>query len=420
MHIFRSLKYYNYRLFFSGQAISLIGTWMQRVAVSWLIYRITGSAFLLGAITFLSLIPSLFLSPFAGSFADRYNKYRVLMITQIGLMLQAGILAFMVWFQYYNVLWIGVLSLIQGIINSFDVNARQSLMIDLVDKKEDLPNAIALNSTVFNSARLIGPALAGIVLSTLGEEVCFLINFLSFIAVLVCLMMMKLDIKNEPKPTQNIWTDLQDGFEHIIRSKDILPLILTMAASSLLIIPFITLLPVFAKDIFNGNATTFSWFESAAGLGALIGAIYMARLTSKTSLNTVTIISGFILSASVLALAISPTLLTALIFTAFAGTGLMVQNSSINTYIQTHSQPEMRGRTISYYIMANQGVLPLGSLLIGFLAQHWGTRTVVLIEGLAGLAVTTALLLYKKNQLHNRFRAIQMKSRHRQKAAYYS
>lgn len=420
MNIFRSLNYYNYRLFFSGQAISLIGTWMQRVAISWLIYRITGSAMLLGVITFASLIPSLFLSPFAGSFVDRHNKYRVLMFTQIGLMLQAGILAFMVWFQYYNVLWIGVLSLIQGIINSFDVNARQSLMIDLVEKKEDLPNAIALNSTVFNSARLVGPALAGIVLSTLGEEVCFLINFLSFIAVLASLLLMKLEIKHEPKPTQNIWTDLQDGFQHIVSSRDIFPLILTMAASSLMIIPFTTLLPVFAKDVFSGNATTFSWFESAAGFGALVGAIYMARLTSKTSLNKVTIVSGFVLSVSVLALAISPSLLTALIFTAFAGTGLMIQNSSINTYIQTHSHPEMRGRTISYYIMANQGVLPLGSLLIGFLAHRWGTQTVVFLEGLAGLVITTALLVYKKNQLQNRFKAIQMRIRQKQKAACYS
>lgn len=420
MYIFRSLKYPNYRLFFTGQAISLIGTWMQRVAISWLVYRITGSAFLLGAVTFLSLIPSLFLSPFAGSFVDRYNKYRVLMFTQVALMLQAGILAFMVWFQYYNILWIGALSLIQGIINSFDVNARQSLMIDLVDKKEDLPNAIALNSTVFNSARLIGPALAGIVLSTLGEELCFLINFLSFIAVLVCLMLMKLEIKQEIKPKQNIWIDLEEGFQHVVSSRDIFPLILTMAASSLLIIPFITLLPVFAKDIFSGDATTFSWFESAAGLGALIGAIYMAKLTSKTDLNKVTIISGFILSFSVLALAISPSLITALIFTAFAGTGLMVQNSSINTYIQTHSHPDMRGRTISYYIMANQGILPLGSLLIGFLAHRWGTQTVVFIEGLAGLVITGGLLLHKKNQLQSRFHAIKMKLRQREKAAYYS
>jgi len=420
MNIFRSLKYYNYRLFFFGQAISLIGTWMQRVAISWLIYRITGSAFLLGAITFLSLIPSLFLSPFAGSFVDRYNKYRVLMFTQVGLMLQAGVLAFMVWFQYYNVLWIGVLSLIQGIINSFDVNARQSLMIDLVDKKEDLPNAIALNSAVFNSARLVGPALAGIVLSTLGEEVCFLINFISFVAVLICLLLMKLKVKHEPKVSQNIWTDLGDGFQHVIASRDIFPLILTMAASSLLIIPFTTLLPVFAKDIFSGDATTFSWFESAAGLGALIGAIYMARLTSKTNLNKVSVVSGFILSFSVLALAISPSLLTALIFTAFAGTGLMIQNSSINTYIQTHSHPGMRGRTISYYIMANQGVLPLGSLLIGFLAHRWGTQTIVFIEGLAGLAITISLLVYKKNQLQNRFKAIQTKAGHREKAACYS
>lgn len=417
MNIFRSLKYYNYRLFFSGQAISLIGTWMQRVAISWLVYRITGSAFLLGAITFASLIPSLFLSPFAGSFVDRHNKYRVLMFTQIGLMLQAGLLAAMIWFRYYDIFWIGILSLLQGIINTFDVTARQSLLVNLVDNKEDLPNAIALNSTVFNSARLLGPALAGIVLSTLGEEVCFLINFLSFIAVLVCLMLMKLEIKSGPRSAQNIWTDLQDGFQHMTRSKDIFALILTMAASSLMIIPFTTLLPVFAKDIFNGSATTFSWFESAAGSGALIGAIYMARLKRGTNLSNVTIVSGFVLSISVLALAVSPSLLAALIFTAAAGAGLMIQNSSINTYIQTHSQPAMRGRIISYYIMANQGILPLGSLIIGILASRWGTQMVVLLEGFAGISITAALLFYKKSQLRSRIKMINSRMKGQLKAA---
>ncbi|EOR93607.1 transporter, putative [Arcticibacter svalbardensis MN12-7] len=395
MNIFRSLKYYNYRLHFTGQAISLIGTWMQRVAISWLVYRLTGSAFLLGFITFASLIPSLFLSPYAGSFIDRHDKFKVLLVTQAGLMLQAGLLALMIWFQYYSIMWIGILSLLQGIINSFDVTARQALMVDLVDNKEDLPNAIALNATVFNSARLVGPALAGIILSTFGEEMCFTINFVSFIAVLICLLCMKLDIKPSMKATENIWSDLKEGFYHIKNSPNVLSLILTMAASSLLIIPFITLLPVFAKDIFHGDAGTFSWFESAAGLGALFGAIYMARLRKGISLHKVTIISGFIMSFSVIALSIAPSLVPALIFTAAAGIGLMVQNSSINTYIQTHSTPEMRGRTISYYIMANQGILPIGSLLIGFLAHLYGAQTVVFIEGIAGFIITAALLYYK-------------------------
>lgn len=419
MNIFRSLKYRNYRLHFTGQAISLVGTWMQRVAISWLVYRLTGSALVLGIVTFASLIPSLFLSPFAGSLVDRHNKFRFLLITQIGLMIQAGVLAFMIWFQYYNITWIAILSLFQGIVNSFDVTARQAIMVDLVDDKADLPNAIALNSTVFNSARLVGPALAGIILSSFGEAICFIINFGSFIAVLICLLLMKLDLKSSTKPTSNMWVDLKMGYHHIKKSRDILPLILTMAASSLLVIPFTTLLPVFAKDIYNGDASTFSWFESVAGLGALSGAVYMARLKTRTNLHKVTIISGFILSTSVMALAISPTLIFALLFTAAAGIGLMIQNSSINTYIQTHSHPEMRGRTISYYIMANQGILPIGSLLIGFMAHQYGTKTVVFIEGFVGIMLTVALLYFKKAQSAKKIRSYRLIITQKLKAASY-
>ncbi|MDQ0639613.1 MFS family permease [Pedobacter sp. W3I1] len=211
MSIFRSLRHYNYRLFFTGQAISLIGTWMQRVAISWLVYRLTGSAFLLGLITFLSLIPSLVLAPYAGSYVDRHNKYKILVITQVILMLQAGALALMIWFKVYDMFWIAALSLVQGLVNAFDVTARQSLMVNLIDDKEDLPNAIALNSSMFNAARLIGPALAGVILSTLGEDICFLINFVSFIAVLGCMVMMKLKLAAHQKSKENIWIDLKKG-----------------------------------------------------------------------------------------------------------------------------------------------------------------------------------------------------------------
>jgi len=285
MSIFRSLRHYNYRLFFTGQAISLIGTWMQRVAISWLVYRLTGSAFLLGLITFLSLIPSLVLAPYAGSYVDRHNKYKILVITQVILMLQAGALALMIWFKVYDMFWIAALSLVQGLVNAFDVTARQSLMVNLIDDKEDLPNAIALNSSMFNAARLIGPALAGVILSTLGEDICFLINFVSFIAVLGCMVMMKLKLTEHKKSAENIWIDLKKGYDYLKASPDLASMVLMMAASSLLVIPFTTLLPVFAKDIFNGNATTFGWFESAAGFGAFFGAIYMATLRAGQNLQ---------------------------------------------------------------------------------------------------------------------------------------
>ncbi|MCZ4243997.1 MFS transporter [Pedobacter punctiformis] len=398
MTIFRSLRHYNYRLFFTGQSISLVGTWMQRVAVSWLVYRLTGSAFLLGLITFLSLIPSLVLAPYAGSYVDRHNKFKILIITQIILMLQAGALALMIWFKYYDMFWIAGLSLVQGLVNAFDVTARQSLMVNLVEDKEDLPNAIALNSSVFNAARLVGPALAGVILSTLGEDICFLINFVSFIAVLVCLLMMKLNLQAVQKSTENIWVDLRKGYEYLRSSPDLASMIIMMAASSLLVIPFTTLLPVFAKDIFNGTATTFGWFESAAGFGAFFGAIYMATLKKRNNMQKIIIFSALLLAVSVIALAISPSLILALFCTGLAALGLMAQTSSINTYLQTHADDAMRGRTLSYYIMAYQGVLPIGSLLMGYFAHQFGTQTVVAFEGVAGLLIVVAYIYNEKNR----------------------
>jgi len=371
---------------------------MQRVAISWLVYRLTGSAFLLGLITFLSLIPSLVLAPYAGSYVDRHNKYKILVITQVILMLQAGALALMIWFKVYDMFWIAALSLVQGLVNAFDVTARQSLMVNLIDDKEDLPNAIALNSSMFNAARLIGPALAGVILSTLGEDICFIINFISFIAVLACMVMMKLKLTEHQKSPENIWVDLKKGYDYLKSSPDLAAMVLTMAASSLLVIPFTTLLPVFAKDIFSGNATTFGWFESAAGFGAFFGAIYMATLKAGQNLQKIVMLSGVLLAVSVVALAISPSLILALVCTSLAALGLMAQNSSINTYLQTHADDTMRGRTMSYYIMAYQGVLPIGSLLMGYLAHLFGTQVVVAFEGIAGLLIVAAFVYNERHR----------------------
>jgi MFS family permease len=400
MSVFRSLKHHNFRLHFIGQAISLIGTWMQRVAISWLVYRITGSALLLGVVTFLSLIPSLVLAPFAGSFIDRHNKFRVVMVTQIALMIQAGALAAMIWLNYYNMVWISVLSLAQGLINAFDTTARQALMVDLVDDKEDLPNAIALNSSAFNAARLVGPALAGIILSSFGEDVCFLINFLSFIAVICCLMMMKLALIPASRSDVNIWTDLRKGYEYLKDSPDLSSLILLLAASSLLVIPYTTLLPVFAKDVFHGDATTFSWFESAAGLGALFGAVFMATLKPGRDLIRLTILSSIVFAVALLGLAVSSSIVLALAATAATGGGLMIQNSAINTYLQTHASSEMRARTLSYYIMSYQGILPVGSLVIGYLAHYFGVGVVVFAEGILGILIVLVFMLHQRGISH--------------------
>jgi MFS family permease len=395
MNIFRSLKYRNFKLFFYGQSISLVGTWMQKTAVSWLVYRLTGSALLLGLVGFVSLIPSLILSPYAGSLIDRHNRYKILLITQVISMLQAGALAALIYFQYYNITIIVLLSLIQGIINAFDVTCRQSLMVEMVENKEDLPNAIALNSTMTNLARIVGPALAGIILSTFGEDFCFIGNFVSYVPVLICLLMMKLNLVISARSQKSIWLELEEGFKYVSGDKDLSSMIVMIGISSLFVIPFNTLMPIFAKDLFSGNASTFSWFESAAGLGSVISAMYLANLQTSKTLLKITIIASFIFGLSLVFLSYSGILPIALAFMTFSGLGMMAQTSSINTYIQTHAIPEMRGRAISYYIMAYQGMIPIGSLLIGWTAHAFGPRLAVCIAGGIGLLATSMFVLYK-------------------------
>ena len=403
MNIFRALKHRNYRLHFTGQAISLMGTWMQRIAVSWLVYRLTESALVLGVISFLSLIPSLVLSPFIGSFVDRHQKYRIVLITQIGLMMQAGVLAAMVFFGYYNIWWIGVLSLAQGIINTFDVTARQSLMVELVDNKADLPNAIGLNSSAFNAARMVGPAVGGILLSTYGEAVCFGINFVSFFAVIGSLLLMRLKSPQAVSRKESTWQGLKEGFSYLRHSPHLSSLITLLTMSSLLVIPYTTLLPVIAREMFNGDATTFSWFESAAGLGAMAGAIYMARTRMGTNLRFRVMKASGLLAVGILALSFAEWLPLALVSTLLASMGMMVQNSSINTYIQTHAMPAYRARAISYYIMAFQGIFPLGSLLVGGMASAWGIHYTLVIQGVAGTLIAIGFVVYIWQHINRKY-----------------
>ena len=398
MNVFRSLKSRNFKLFFYGQSISLIGTWMQKTAVSWLVYQLTGSAVLLGVVGFVSLIPSLILSPYAGSLVDRHNRYRILVITQVISMVQAGALAAIIYFGFNNILFIIGLSLVQGIVNAFDVTCRQSLMVEMVNDKNDLPNAIALNSSMANFARIAGPAVAGIILSAFGTDICFLGNFLSYIPVLICLFMMRLPVQIITKSTKSIWVELEEGFRYVAGDKELSSMIMMIGISSLFVIPFNTLMPIFAKDIFNGDAKTFSWFESAAGLGSIISAIYLANLKDSSTMIKLTTIAGAVMGGSLLFLAYAPQLPIALLFMGLSGVGMMAQSSAINTYIQTHAVPEMRGRAISYYVMAYQGLIPVGSLLIGWVAHLIGPRPAVLIEGLIGITATGIFAYYKSRQ----------------------
>jgi MFS family permease len=272
--MFKALKSKNFKLFFYGQSVSVIGTWLQKTAVSWMVYSITGSVFLLGLATFLSMIPSLFLAPLAGSIIGRYDRHRAMMVLQSLAMLQAGALALLIYLKIYNINFILALSLIQGIINAFDMTCRQTMMIDIVDNKEDLPNAVALNSTMNNFARIAGPALAGIILHQYGEDICFIGNFVSYVPVLISLMLMKITPHIKAENKLNMLDDLVEGLDYVKKETEMARMLLMLTCSSLFVISFNTLMPVFAKDIFNGNAETFSWFESAAGIGSVLSAIY--------------------------------------------------------------------------------------------------------------------------------------------------
>ncbi|MCA5006223.1 MFS transporter [Sphingobacterium bovistauri] len=403
MEIFRSLRYPNFRLHTIGQSLSLLGTWMQRIAISWLIYELTDSVFWLGFVSFVSLSPSLFLSPFIGSFVDGRPKYKLVMWTQVLLMIQAGILTFVVYRGWETVVWLCVLGFVQGVINAFDVLGRQALLSTLVDNRKDLPNAIALNSSVFNAARMVGPAIGGILLSNYGEFVCFLMNFLSFIPVLTTLSLMKIvELPIIRKKGSSTWQGMKDGFDYLIRSPNIASLIIIMTFSSLFVIPYTSLLPAVAKELFHGDETTFSWFESAAGLGAMIGAIRMASLKTGENLRYRVLFSALMMGISLLLLAYAHYLPAAIFFTVAVSFAMMMQNSSINTYIQTHSMSSYRGRIMSYYVMSFQGIFPIGSLLTGAIAETVGLKNALLIMGGVGVIISICFYIYLRLHLHRR------------------
>jgi MFS family permease len=388
----RALQYYNFRLYFFGQAISLIGTWMQRIAVNWLVYDVTHSALYLGIVAFAGQVPMLVLSPYAGAYVDRHSRYRTLMATQIASMLQAGLLALVVFLGFYHMPTIIALSLVLGIINAFDTPARQSLMIVLVQNKKDLPNAIALNSSMVTLARLAGPAVAGILLSSFGEDICFGINFVSFIAVIASLLLMKIKIPERKKHTEPIWKNLQEGFIYLRSHRGLLAAIALMAFTSFLAMPYNTLFPLYAQTIYKGNVTTFSWMNSIGGLGALFAAVYMAYRKETTNFLRLVVLSCMLFCLSLMLFAYTTHVLLALFLIMLGECGMLAMIASTNTYVQTRVEERMRGRVVSYYVMAFQGMQPLGALLVGWTAHKITAPTTVFWEGLLGLLVAVAFI----------------------------
>jgi MFS family permease len=384
---FSAFKSRNYRLYFIGQSVSLIGTWMQKTAVSWVIYSLTHSTFMLGLTLFASQFPSFLFSLIGGVISDRYDRFRVLLTTQIASMVQASILAILILAGHYAVWEILTLSVLLGVINAFDIPARQSLVYEMIDDKKDLPNALALNSSMVNLSRLIGPAIAGFVLENLGDGVCFLLNALSFMAVIGSLLLMKLPQYMKRVHTQNVLAELREGMVYLKNTPSIAFVILMLGLISLFVLPFSTLLPVYAKDIFKGTASTFGIIDSVIGLGAFSGAIFLASLKAGNDLKKILAINTLVFGAGLILFSHEGNYPLALVFLTVAGFGMMSQITVSNTLIQTTVEPGMRGRVISYYAMAFFGMQPLGGLLIGSISKWIGTPDTMLMEGIFALLI---------------------------------
>ena len=395
---FNAFKSRNYRLFFTGQSISLIGTWMQKTAVSWVVYSLTHSKFMLGVSLFASMFPSFVFSFLGGVVSDRYNRFKVLLTTQACSLIQALLMTILIFTKHFNVWEVISLSAILGIINAFDVPARQSLVYEMVDNKDYLPNALALNSSMVNLSRLIGPGIAGLIIEKWGEDVCFGLNALSFVAVIISLLMMKLPAYVKKERTKNVLEELIEGFAYIKRTPSISSLIGMLALASLFVLPFSTLIPVYAKDIFHGTAATFGIIDSAIGLGAFSGAIFLASLKPTTDFRKILAINTFIFGAGLILFSHTQYYPLALLFVTLGAFGMMSQITITNTIIQTTVSASMRGRVISFYALAFFGMQPLGGLLIGTVSQRIGVQNTVLIEGCIALVIGSLHLRYIRKQ----------------------
>ncbi len=398
--IFRTLSYRNFRLFFIGQGISVIGTWMQQIAMGWLVYRLTNSAFLLGVVGFASQIPTFIFSPFAGVMADRWRKYRILIITQTLAMIQAFILAALTLTGKITVWEIITLGIAMGCINSFDIPTRQSFIVEMVEKKENLGNAIALNSFMFNAARLVGPSIAGIIIAVSSEGVCFLINGISFLAVIAALLAMKVSSQKIRIERPHVLKELKEGFAYVFGFAPIRFILLLLGVISLTGASYVVLMPVFARDVLKGGPSTLGFLMSAVGVGALIATLYLASRKSILGLGRVIPAAASVFAAGLILFALSHTLWISLALLVVIGFGFMATTAASNTILQTIAEDDKRGRVMSFYAMAFMGMMPIGSFLAGVLASKIGATNALIVGGvvciLASLAFARKLSLVKK------------------------
>lgn len=377
----RALVHRNYRLYFMGQGTSVIGTWITRVATSWLVFRLTHSAVLLGVVSFAGQVPTFVLSPIAGVWVDRLDRYRVLFVTQTLAMLQSFALAALALTGVIQVWHIIALQMFQGMINAFDTPSRQSFLVEIVEDRADLPNAIALNSTMVNGARLIGPAVAGVLIAGVGEGWCFFVDGVSYIGVITALWMMEIVRRVPPSTGARVWDDLKAGVKYAGGSAPIRALLLLLALMSIAGMPYSVLLPVIAADVLHGGAHTYGFLMGAAGVGALIGALHLASRRSVLGLGRIIPAACALFGASLIAFSFSHNVMLSLFLLLFVGAGFMTQTAGTNTMLQTLVRHDMRGRVMAFYTMAIMGTAPFGSLIAGALASRIGASHTILLGG---------------------------------------
>jgi MFS family permease len=380
--MWRALSYRNYRLFFGGQIVSLIGSWITLTATSWLVYRLTGSAFLLGVVGFAGQFPGFLVGPFAGTCVDRWDRHTLLVRTQTVSMLQSFALAALTLTGHITVTAVIALNAVQGVVNAFDMPARQAFLVTMITDKDDLANAIALNSSMFNAARLIGPSVAGLIIAASSEGWCFLIDGISFFAVLIALLLMR-DIRQPLRRSHDVGVieQFKDGLRYVYSFRPIRSLMTLLALVSLLGIPFSVLMPVFANDVLGGGPHTLGFLMTATGCGALMGALWLAARKSVVGLGRVILYATGTFSAGLIAFSFSRVLWLSIVCLVVAGAGMMVEFASSNTVIQTIVDDEKRGRVMSFYTMCFLGTAPFGSLLAGTLSTRIGAPHTVLVSG---------------------------------------
>lgn len=383
--MFRALQSRNYRLFFSGQILSLIGTWMESVALSWLVFRLTGSEVLLGTVNFAQQIPMFVVAPFAGVVTERMDRRRLLLFTQTSAMILATTLAVLVLTNRIQVWHILVLSIFVGITNAFDMPGRQAFVPELVDRREHLGNAIALNSTMFNIARLIGPAIAGLTIRVVGEGVCFAINSASFLCVIFALFQMRVVPREQPAVHNHPLKDLRDGAAYVLSFQPIRFLLSLIALASLASGAYAVLLPVFAKNVYHGDSGTLGFMFGAVGAGALVSATMLARRASVVGLGRWIVIASATFGASLIALGLTRSEWLGIPILVLTGFGAMLHMGSTNTLLQTMIEDRMRGRVMAFYAMSFVGTMPIGSLIAGYTSSHFGPAPTLMVAGLITL-----------------------------------